>query len=54
MVLVPPGTYGELLNKSGSVLSSIRLPAQASGPDLNVSLLATSRASTLRLGSRER
>ena len=51
MVLVPPGTYGELLNKSGSVLSSIRLPAQASGPDLNASLLATSRASTLRLGS---
>jgi two-component system OmpR family sensor kinase len=51
MVLVPPGTYGELLNKSGSVLSSIRLPAQASGPDLNASLLANSRASTLRLGS---
>ncbi len=32
MVLVPPGTYGELLDKSGTVLSSIRLPAQASGP----------------------
>ena len=49
--LVPPGTYGELLDKSGSVLSSIRLPAETSGPDLSVSLLASSRASTLRLSS---
>ncbi len=31
-VLVPPGTYGELLNKSDRVLSSIRLPSGSSGP----------------------
>ena len=50
-VLVPPGTYGELLNKSDSVLSSIRLPASASGPDLTAGLVANDRARTLRLGS---
>ncbi len=52
-VLVPPGTYGELLSKSGSVLSSIRLPLRASGPDVTAGLLADDRARTLRLGSKK-
>ncbi|MGO9659474.1 MAG: sensor histidine kinase [Acidimicrobiales bacterium] len=50
-VLVPPGTYGELLSQSGSVLSSIRLPVRVSAPDLTAGLLAGDRARTLRLGS---
>ena len=50
-VLVPPGTYGELLGKSDNVISSIRLPARASGPRLTAGLLASGRARTVRLGS---
>jgi two-component system OmpR family sensor kinase len=50
-VLVPPGTYGELLSKSDSVLSNIRLPVRTSGPDLTAGLLADGRARTVRLSS---
>ena len=46
-VLVPPGTYGELLDKAGKVLSSIRLPDSASGPRLEAGLLAATRPFTV-------
>ena len=52
-VLVPPGTYGELLSKSDGVLSSIRLPLRASAPDVAAGLAGRRRGpDALRLGWR--
>jgi two-component system OmpR family sensor kinase len=52
-LLVPPGTYGELLDRAGTVLSSIRLPDRASAPLLAPRLLAQEPAATVRTGSQK-